>query len=133
MRLYKGIQITKKGRYIAYDSKWYVGTYDSLTEALVAKDNARRHRLGITDGLAERRKITRLEGLQSRIGEAMANSNLDMREISRRSGISLASLYSYRDEGVQPKAFAIAKLAIVLHVSSDWLLGIENEGKSNDQ
>ena len=125
MDKHKGIVVTKKGRYAAYDSNWYVGTYDSLTEALIAKDNARRHRLGITDGLAERRKIKRLEGLQSRIGEAMANSNLDMREISRRSGISLASLYEYRDEGVQPKAYTLAKLAIVLHVSSDWLLGIK--------
>lgn len=124
MDKHKGILVTKKGRYAAYDSKWYVGTYDSLTEALIAKDEARRTRLGITDGVAEKRKITRLEGFQSRIREAMLNSNLDMREISRRSGISLANLYKYRDEGIQPKAYTLAKLAIVLHVSSDWLLGI---------
>ena len=125
MEKHKGIVITKKGRYSAYDSKWYVGTYDSLTEAIIAKDKARIHRLGITDGVHERRRIKRLGCFQPRLREAIAKSNLDMREISRRSGISLASLYGYRDDGIQPKAFSVAKLAIVLHVSSDWLLGIE--------
>lgn len=124
MRLYKGIQITKKGRYIAYDSKWYVGTYDSLTEAMMARDKAKYKRLNISDGTNERRRIKRLGCFQDRFREAISNSNLDMAEISRRTGLSKASLYGYRDEGVQPKALAIAKLAIVLNVSSDYLLGI---------
>ena len=122
---HKGIQITKKGRYQALDSKWYVGTYDSLTEAVVARDKARCTRLGITNGERERRKIKRLDCFQDRLTEAIEKSNLDMAEISRRTGISKASLFGYRDEGIQPRAMAIAKLAIVLNVSSDYLLGLK--------
>lgn len=125
MGRHKGIQKTKQGRYAVFDSKWYVGTYDSMTEAVIAKDKSRIKRLGITDGVEERNKIKRLGCFQTRLNEAILKSNLDMREISRRSGISLASLYNYRDDGVQPKIYALAKLAIVLNVSSDWLLGIK--------
>ena len=124
MGRHKGIQKTKQGRYAAFDSKWYVGTYDSLTEAMIAKDEARCKRLGITNGARERRKIERLDGFQDRLIEAINNSNLDMAEISRRTGIAKTTLRSYRDEGIQPRALAIAKLAIVLNVSADYLLGI---------
>lgn len=127
MRPYKGIEKTNKGRYAAYDAKWYVGTYDSLTEAVVARDKARCKRLEITDGSRERKIIKRLDGFQDRLGKAINKSHLDMAEISRRTGISKASLFGYRDEGIQPRAMAIAKLAIVLNVSSDYLLGIGGE------
>jgi len=119
-RVAKGVYQTKNGRYQAFDSKWYVGTYDSLTEAVIARDRAKAKR---AKPKVERVCIP-LDGFQDRLNEAIWKSDLDITEIAERTGINKTSIYNYRYYGKQPRVGALARLAVVLNVSSDWLLGI---------
>ena len=64
-------------------------------------------------------------GFDDRLKSAILDSPLCINEICRRSGIARTTLYSWLIGGSGPSALGIVKLAPVLKVTSDYLLGIE--------
>ena len=106
----KNIQYSR-GRYEVTVCGEYIGKYDSLLEATIAKKYER--------------KSVRIEGFNDRLNEAVYKSKLDMSEIAKRSHISRTALQKYRYYGVTPKCDILARLAITLNVSTDWLLGLK--------
>ena len=66
----------------------------------------------------------KVNGLNMRLKQAVADSNLSMADISRRSGVSRSCIWSYLIAGNNPSVYTLARLAVVLHVSTDWLLGV---------
>ena len=118
----KNIQYSR-GRYEVTGCGEYIGKYDSLLEATIARDKAR----GLRPKKTYERKIVRIEGFNDRLNEAVYKSNLDMSEIAKRSQISRTALQKYRYYGVTPKCDILARLAITLNVSTDWLLGLSKE------
>ena len=115
----KNIQYSN-GRYEVTVRGEYIGKYDSLLEATIARDKAREK---IPKKVYER-KTVRIAGFTDRLNEAVYKSNMDMSEIAKRSQISRQALQQYRIYGVTPKCDALARLAITLNVSTDWLLGL---------
>lgn len=55
--------------------------------------------------------------------------NLDMKqtELAERIGISKQSLYKYLHCKCEPRAEIIAKMAVVLNTSADYIVGLTNE------
>ena len=121
MKHYVGVIKRKDGKYYSKYSSTYLGVYDSVLEAVMARDREkmRRQRLPKTD-----RKTIRIGGFGERLNEAIWASGLSDTEISRRTGISRSCIWSYRYTATMPPSGSLARLAVVLNVSSDWLLGI---------
>ena len=70
------------------------------------------------------RKTLRIEGFADRLNEAIYASGLDTVEVEKRAQVAHSQMWSYRERGVIPKCDVLARLAITLNVSTDWLLGI---------
>lgn len=71
------------------------------------------------------KKTVRIRGFSDRLNRAIWSSNLDTREIERRANVTHSCMWSYRERGVIPKCDVLVRLALTLHVSTDYLLGIE--------
>lgn len=67
----------------------------------------------------------RVDGFDRRLKTAIANSNLTVTEVQRKSGVSRSNMWGYMFDGVSPSAYTVKRLAITLNVSADYLLGIE--------
>lgn len=65
-----------------------------------------------------------IDGLSDRLEQAIIDSELTLAEICRRAKISRAQLWNYRYYKVTPSALVLARLAVTLRVTTDWLLGI---------
>lgn len=66
-----------------------------------------------------------IEGFGERVLEAAEKTGLTRREIERRAGFTGKSqIYKYVSMHQMPSAYKLAKLAKVLNVSTDWLLGL---------
>lgn len=65
-----------------------------------------------------------IDGFSERIEKAIWDSGLDLSEICKQAKISRSNLWSYRFQGIMPTCMTLAKLSIVLGVSTDWLLGL---------
>lgn len=61
-----------------------------------------------------------------RIKEAMKNNNMNARELSKRCGLSEASISRYLSGNMSPRLPAISKMAEALHVDPMWLMGYDN-------
>ena len=91
--------------------------FGSLDEARTERDSRKNaHKGG--------RRTVNLEGFTERFNRAIWESNKDISLISRQTNISRSVLWSYQN-GVMPKIDNLARLAIVLNVSADYLLGID--------
>lgn len=66
-----------------------------------------------------------VKGLNKRLEDAIFASGMELKEISRKSGISRSCIWAYRFDGKQPSCYSLARLAVALNVSTDWLLGLE--------
>ena len=57
--------------------------------------------------------------------------NLDMKqtELAEKIGISKQSLYKYLHCKCEPRAEIIAKMAVVLHTSADYIVGLTNDSR----
>lgn len=62
-----------------------------------------------------------------RIKELRLYSNLTQYELSKRADISRSVLSAYENNTAIPTATVIAKIAVALSVSADYLLGLEND------
>lgn len=91
-----------------------------MLEAVIARDKYKREH-----PYDKRREV--IFGFSDRLNEAIWKSDMDLSEICVRSKVSRSCLWSYRYTGIQPPAWALARLAVTLGVSTDWLLGIERK------
>lgn len=64
----------------------------------------------------------RLEGFSERLRQAIFDSGMNCVEISKHIDRERKSIYGYMRGDVQPDAYTIAKLCVVLNVSADYLL-----------
>lgn len=62
-----------------------------------------------------------------RLEQVMIERSLYPSEIARLTGIKRNVIYAYIQGIYQPTAYNIKRIAISLHVSADWLLGISDE------
>lgn len=62
---------------------------------------------------------------KDRLRQAMNDNQLNARELSRKCGLSEASISRYLLGQMEPKVNAISKIAEALHVDPVWLSGIE--------
>ncbi len=121
MRVDKNIE--KNGnRYLLYMYDRYCGCYSSLENAQKAREQYRKNHK------TERRKAN-IEGFTERFNTAIWNSNKDVSMISKQSHVSRTAIWSYQNGSI-PKADNLARLAIVLNVSTDWLLGITTKKRT---
>lgn len=70
--------------------------------------------------------------IKDRLKEAMARNGINSRELSRLSNLNEASISRYLAGKMEPKLDAVVKLARALHVSPDWLMGIESDVERPD-
>lgn len=71
--------------------------------------------------------ITIVQGLHEKLEDAICKSPLTLTEICNRSKISRRMLYEYRYCGITPSALVLARLAVTLNISTDYLLGISTK------
>lgn len=62
---------------------------------------------------------------KDRLRTAMNDNHLNARELSKKCGLSEASISRYLLGQMEPKVTAIRKMAEALHVDPVWLSGIE--------
>ena len=72
-------------------------------------------------------KGKKIQGFRDRLEECIFATNLDMKVICQRAGITPAGLWQYRFYEVTPSANTIAGLAKALDVSTDYLLGLTDK------
>lgn len=124
MKHYAGVIKRADGKYYSKYSSTYLGIYDSVLEAVMARDKEKMRRQGMPK---KERQSIRIEGFAERLNEAIWASDLDVSEICRRTGISRSCMWSYRYTATMPPSGNLAKIAVVLKVSTDWLLGINSD------
>ena len=61
-------------------------------------------------------------GFQHRLGQAYYHSGLTQLELAARLGASRPTVAHYLNGDSVPDAYALARLGIILDVSTDWLL-----------
>lgn len=115
MRVEQNIEKCDSG-YRVYAFGKYKGTFETLERARAERDFLKQTHVG------GRRKAN-VEGFTDRLKQAIWDSDTDIVVISKQTGISRSVIWSYQN-GVLPKCDNLAKLAICLNVSADWLLGI---------
>lgn len=121
MKHYAGVIKRKDGKYYSRYSSTYLGVYDSVLEAVMARDREKIRRQQLPR--SERKQI-HIEGFAERLNKAIWASDMDISEICRRTGISRSCMWSYRYTATMPPSGNLARIAVVLGVSTDWLLGI---------
>lgn len=116
-----GIERRDKKWYAFYSEK-YLGCFDSLEDAKKARETY------LSNRKYESRQGKRytLDIFNERLKEVVYASGMDISTISRRTGISRKMLYEYMQKSL-PTAGALAKIAIALNVSVDYLLGLKEE------
>ena len=118
MRAEKNIEI-RNNKYVLYMYDGYKGTYNTLEEARKQRESIR-----CTHEKINKRRVASLEGFTERLNQAIWDSDKDITLICKQSQISRTNLYDYRN-GILPKIDNLARLALTLNVSADWLLGIK--------
>ncbi len=116
MRVEQNIEKCKSG-YRVYAFGKYRGTFDTLNKARSERDSFKATNISS-------RRTANIEGFTERFNQAIWESDKDLSQISKQTNISRSCLWSYQN-GILPKCDNLARLAIVLNVSADWLLGIK--------
>ena len=73
------------------------------------------------------RKSSRIEGLQSRLHSAFLWSNKTGVQLCKETGIPRSAFYEHLSGASTPNALHLARYAVALNVSADWLLGLKKE------
>lgn len=68
----------------------------------------------------------RVDGFEKRLKTAIANSNLSVTDVQRKSGVSRSNMWAYFN-GVNPSIYTLMRLSKTLNVSADYLLGLKGE------
>lgn len=63
--------------------------------------------------------------IRERLSQAMKANNMNARELSKRCGLSEASISRYLSGQMEPRANAVTKMAGVLHVDPMWLMSLD--------
>lgn len=66
-----------------------------------------------------------VDGFRDRLLKAIENKKMSIRQVGVLTGISSNSMNCYINEGQMPSCVNLVKLAKLLKVSTDWLLGLE--------
>ena len=117
------LNITKasKYRYIVRIKNKHIGVFGSLTEACIERD---RQRAMMDFNVRDYHPI---DGFSERLNKALYECGMDLTEVSKKSGVTRSLIWAYRFQGVIPNSYRLARLAVTLNVSTDWLLGIKGE------
>lgn len=70
-------------------------------------------------------KEVNLQNIQNRLRAAIKESGIQQKEIARLIGVSAQTVSKYMKADIFPALDTLAKLCIVLDVSADYILGIE--------
>jgi len=70
---------------------------------------------------------TIVQGLHEKLETAINESPLNLSQICERAKISRHMLWQYRYDMITPSALVLARLAVVLNISTDYLLGISTK------
>jgi len=73
------------------------------------------------------KSITIVQGLHEKLERAINECPLTLTEICNRAKISRHMLWQYRYDMITPSALVLARLAVVLNISTDYLLGISTK------
>lgn len=68
-----------------------------------------------------------VKGLHIRLRQAVADSNMTMTDIARKSGIRREALWGYLNNYRTPTLYPLMRLSKALNVSADWLLGLKED------
>ena len=125
MRVDTGIDCSHN-RYIVRLYGKYIGCYRSLEEAREQRDKHRH-----PDGRCKRkggkkvRTAQMVEGFGERLDTAIKEKGITHVELEKRIGISHGGIYQYINYGMMPSCLRLARIAAILNVSTDYLLGLE--------
>ena len=72
-------------------------------------------------------KEVNLQNIQIRLRLAIKESGIQQKEIARLVGVSAQTVSKYMKTDVFPALDTLAKLCIVLDVSADYILGIDQK------
>ena len=68
-----------------------------------------------------------IKDLDKRLREAVADSNMTIVDIARKSGVRRDYVWQYLMNYRNPGVYQLLQLAKVLNVSTDWLLGLKED------
>ena len=68
-----------------------------------------------------------VDGLSTRLRQAVADSYMSLEEIKVKTGISRSCLWYYLINEKNPSVYSLTQLAKTLNVSTDWLLGLKED------
>lgn len=71
----------------------------------------------------------KIEGFDRRLLKAINDRDFSCRQVCLLTGIGSNSMNGYVNEGQMPSCINLVKLARLLEVSTDYLLGLEGEVK----
>ena len=72
-------------------------------------------------------KSKQIEGFNMRLLKAINDKDMSIRQVGLLTGIGSNSMNGYVNEGQMPSCINLVKLAKLLDVSTDWLLGSKGE------
>ena len=104
----------------------YYGSFGTLAEAQAHRDMHRHtdRRFGKKGG-RKVRTAQMVEGFGERLDKAIKDNGITPVELEKQIGICHGGIYSYINYGMMPSCLRLAKIATVLNVTCDWLLGLE--------
>lgn len=70
-------------------------------------------------------KEVNLQNIQNRLRTAIKESGMQQKEIARLIGVSAQTVSKYMKADIFPALDTLAKLCIILDVSADYILGID--------
>lgn len=73
-------------------------------------------------------RVRPLDYFGPRLKEAMARGDVSPQDLSRAVGMDRKRIHALRHGSHLPNAGNLAAIAVALGVSTDWLLGIEDQG-----
>ena len=65
-----------------------------------------------------------VNGLHIRLRQAVADSNMTLTDIERKTGVRRDALWGYLNNHRTPTLYPLIRLSKVLNVSTDYLLGL---------
>ena len=72
-------------------------------------------------------KSKQIEGFNMRLLKAINDKDMSIRQVGLLTGIGSTSMNGSVHEGQMPSCINLVKLAKLLNVSTDWLLGLKGE------
>lgn len=63
--------------------------------------------------------------LGEKIKKARTAARMTVRELSKRSGVPMSNIFYYEKDLAEPSFFKISCIALVLHLSLDYLAGFK--------